>query len=563
MTEATSERIDWRALPGGADRRREPGREIPPPDESGRWRRRPQASRVVRAGLALGPLALAVAVAVVVAVLVPELEGGARAGWWLLVVGSGVLVFVALHAVARRFLPLASLLQLALVFPGRAPSRTKIALRGTSRARLETWAREPIGARAGGDPAELAAEILGLAGALHARDRLMRGHADRVHAYAELIGEELRLSEEDTELLQWVALLHDIGKLRIPTAILNKRGRLDHTEWEVMRWHPADGVRIAEPLQAFLGEWAGTIADHHEHYDGTGYPNGLAGEEISLGGRIVTVADAYEAMTAPHSYRQPMSAATARVELAKKAGSQFDPRVVRALMNVSPVRLRRVAGAGAWLTTLPVLRPLAPAGARIGSAFTRPALATRAAAAAGVIVVGVALTQIGMPGGVGDGESSTAAGGSGSAGDSSASRGPTPAVDRRPVVGGEAAGADTAGADTAGGGAADAGPAGADRPAGRSGGAPGGGSTPTAPGSPGGGAPGDVAPPADGPPTAGPPDGGGQPPAGGEPPPPASPGLPPIGGQLGPIEVGVLPTPGVGLDGEGPGYVQIGDIVIP
>ena len=125
---------------------------------------------------------------------------------------------------------------------------------------------------------------------------------------------------------------------------LNKPGKLDHYEWEIIKNHPLEGARLTAPLAGWLGEWANTIAEHHERYDGVGYPYGLKGEQISLGGRIVAVADSFDTMTTVRSYKTAMNPKAARAELAACAGSQFDPKVVRAFLDVSIGRLRPVAG---------------------------------------------------------------------------------------------------------------------------------------------------------------------------------------------------------------------------
>src|SRR5207237_7952695 len=100
---------------------------------------------------------------------------------------------------------------------------------------------------------------------------------------------------------QWAGLLHDIGKVAVPNTILDKPGPLAAEEWEVMRRHPADGAKMLAPLAEWLGPWAGVVSQHHERFDGSGYPYGLRGEEICLGARIVAVADTFEVMTSARS----------------------------------------------------------------------------------------------------------------------------------------------------------------------------------------------------------------------------------------------------------------------
>ncbi len=182
---------------------------------------------------------------------------------------------------------------------------------------------------------------------------MTRGHSERVRAYTDLIAEELGLDAEDAAKLRWAALLHDIGKLEVPEAILNKDGRPTADEWEIIRGHPGAGGPRLEALAPWLGEWALAATEHHERYDGKGYPRGLAGEEISRAGRIVAVADAYDVMTAPRSYKPSLPAEQARVELTTNAGTQFDPDVVRAFLAVSLGRRLALAGPLGWLAQLP------------------------------------------------------------------------------------------------------------------------------------------------------------------------------------------------------------------
>jgi putative nucleotidyltransferase with HDIG domain len=148
------------------------------------------------------------------------------------------------------------------------------------------------------------------------------------------LASQLRIQDEDRDRLRWAALLHDIGKLHVPARILNKPGRPEPREWESLKAHPAAGARIARPLLSWLGPWADAIEQHHERFDGGGYPNGLEREGISLAARIVSVADSFEVMTAARSYKKPMSVPAARRELAACAGGQFDTAIVRAFLNV-------------------------------------------------------------------------------------------------------------------------------------------------------------------------------------------------------------------------------------
>jgi putative nucleotidyltransferase with HDIG domain len=243
-----------------------------------------------------------------------------------------------------------------MLFPDAAPPRFRTARKAGNVKELR---RRIIAA--GDDPettdlAEMAELVLALSTALSNHDRKTRGHSERTRAYTDMLAEEMGLPEPDRDRLRWAALLHDVGKLEVPTEILNKDSSLDPEEWELIRQHPVNGMRLVAPLVPWLGEWAKTIEHHHERYDGTGYPHGLSGEEICLGARIVTVADAFDVMTSGRSYQTAMSPAAARREIVDQAGVQFDPDAARALMTVSLGRLRWSAGPLAALAQIPIFR---------------------------------------------------------------------------------------------------------------------------------------------------------------------------------------------------------------
>ncbi|MDO8914862.1 MAG: HD domain-containing protein [Coriobacteriia bacterium] len=171
------------------------------------------------------------------------------------------------------------------------------------------------------------ATVRSLAAAVDAKDPYTRGHSDRVALYAKAIAERLELSGEQCTALEMAAYLHDIGKIGIREAILLKPGKLDAEEMGQMRHHPLIGANILRPV-AFPWPIAPVVRHHHEHYDGQGYPAGLKGEEIPLLARILTVADAYEAMTADRPYRSGRDEEEAIEELHRCEGTHFDPRVV-------------------------------------------------------------------------------------------------------------------------------------------------------------------------------------------------------------------------------------------
>ncbi len=176
-----------------------------------------------------------------------------------------------------------------------------------------------------------AAEALnGLMAILQLHERDGRRHAMRVAQLALAIADELGLDDGTMLCLERGALLHDIGKLDMPSAILSKPAPLTDHEWTVMRTHPQVGHDLINRLPEFA-PCADIVLSHHEAFDGSGYPRGLRGDEISLGARILSVADSYDSMTHPHTQRPPMSPTMAMCEIERCTGSQFDPAVASLL----------------------------------------------------------------------------------------------------------------------------------------------------------------------------------------------------------------------------------------
>lgn len=274
-------------------------------------------------------------------------------GYWLALAGVAYVVIRSAHLVTTRLLPLAALLRMGLAFPGAAPSRFRLALHAGNTRRLTRSPLDPDG-QALGDAAA-AGLMLELVTDLSNHDRATRGHSERVRAYTELLATELGVSADDRQRLRWAGLLHDIGKLEVPAEILNKPDRLTDDEFDIIRRHPLEGLRLAMPLWAWLGDFVLAVSDHHERWEGGGYPSGAAGTDISLAGRMVAVADAFDVMTSSRSYKAPVSADEARAELVRCSGTQFDPDVVRAFMAIDLDRLRAVIGPLAALAPLPAL----------------------------------------------------------------------------------------------------------------------------------------------------------------------------------------------------------------
>ena len=171
-----------------------------------------------------------------------------------------------------------------------------------------------------------------LAAIIDLKDKYTRGHSEKVSYYALLIAEELGLSQRRQELIQYAAFFHDIGKIGIDLAILQKPGPLNAEEWVAIHRHPLNGSAIIKQL-GFLKELVPIILYHHERYDGKGYPTKKKNDEIPLGARIMAVADAFDAMTSTRAYRPALSRKKAIEELERNRGTQFDPAVVNALLS--------------------------------------------------------------------------------------------------------------------------------------------------------------------------------------------------------------------------------------
>ena len=171
-----------------------------------------------------------------------------------------------------------------------------------------------------------------LATAIDAKDPYTQGHSRRVTQYSVAIAEELAMTPKEVESVRYAGLLHDVGKIGIKDSIIRKPGRLTDEEYAIIKTHPAIGAKILRPVD-FLADKIPGVLHHHEYYDGRGYPEHLVGEDIPLAGRIICVADAFDAMTTNRPYRKGLTVQTAVGELKKFSGKQFDPVCVEAFLK--------------------------------------------------------------------------------------------------------------------------------------------------------------------------------------------------------------------------------------
>jgi hypothetical protein len=176
--------------------------------------------------------------------------------------------------------------------------------------------------------------VRSLVAAIDAKDEYTRGHSERVFRFSVRIGEKLGLPPEQLQTLSWAALLHDIGKIAIQRQILNKPARLTDEEYRTIQSHPERGCRVLDPIPQ-LRAVLPAIRHHHERFDGRGYPDGLAGEAIPLLARIIAVADTFDAITSTRAYREARTSVHACEQIALGAGTQFDPAVARAFLEMA------------------------------------------------------------------------------------------------------------------------------------------------------------------------------------------------------------------------------------
>ncbi len=170
--------------------------------------------------------------------------------------------------------------------------------------------------------------VTALVRAIEAKDAYTCGHSTRVAEFARILGQKIGMSPQQTHWLEWAGLLHDIGKIGINDQVLTKPGRLTDEEFDQIKSHPEKSYKVLEPIEA-LGPSFDAVRHHHEHYDGGGYPDGLAGEDIPLTARVLQIADVWDALTSTRSYRKALSTEKALTIMREEAGTTIDPNIFK------------------------------------------------------------------------------------------------------------------------------------------------------------------------------------------------------------------------------------------
>jgi diguanylate cyclase (GGDEF)-like protein len=212
--------------------------------------------------------------------------------------------------------------------------------KSTGKNRVGDWdgllsrrAAEPAPAQLAGRGGKLIDAVTSMVSALAAKDPLTRDHAERCAFYTAGLAKELGLDEDETSVARLASLLHDIGKLVVPPDVLGKPGPLSADEWSQIKQHPTTALHILGSIES-VADALPAIVHHHEHFDGSGYPDGLIGEDIPIASRIISVADAFDAMTSDRPYRKAMPVDAAIDEVQCHSGTQFDPAVVEAFVKM-------------------------------------------------------------------------------------------------------------------------------------------------------------------------------------------------------------------------------------
>lgn len=245
----------------------------PPAGTPKRWPERKWAARGIRFVVFVAPIVLSFVVALLLsrAIATPD-PFWLRLVRWIGIAIIATIAMIGAQRVTRRFLPLAALFSLTLVFPDETPSRYRLALGGMSARQLERRLANVDDIDLGDTPTEAAESLLELVAGLSRHDRLTRGHSERVRAYAVMIGEEMELDDAELDRLRWAALIHDVGKLHVPAEILNKPGTLTEDEYETIKLHTVVGRNLVEPLAPWLGTSANAVFEHHERFAAAGIP---------------------------------------------------------------------------------------------------------------------------------------------------------------------------------------------------------------------------------------------------------------------------------------------------
>ena len=197
---------------------------------------------------------------------------------------------------------------------------------------MRTFTAVPAQGKSGASDRVNAPTLRSLLSALHAHDPYTYLHSLRTVRLSLLLGRACGVSLTELRLLSFGAVVHDLGKVFIPGDVLHKEERLNDEEWELIRRHPAEGARLLLCVSAPRGVRR-VVAEHHERWDGRGYPEGLCGDQIDFNARVVAVADAFDAMTSERAYRHAAGFEAAAAELERCAGTQFDPEVVHSFLR--------------------------------------------------------------------------------------------------------------------------------------------------------------------------------------------------------------------------------------
>ena len=260
--------------------------------------------------------------------------------WWLAVLGSAVAAGWLAILLTLRFRLLAKLFDLDLVFPGRAPDRWDVVKQAKDPIRLR---RRLAGSSIGGEQNldAAAAAVMAMAITLPRHDRRSSQYPNRVVVYSDLIARQLRIGDADRERLKWAALSHGIGKLLLDRELLSKSGDLTAKEQESWETYPAKGMRLMGPMAAWLGGSATAVESHAENWDGSGFPDQKAGEQIPVAARVVAVAASLDVLTTGAG---AVNHDKARRLIAAASTTDFDPVVVRAFMQIPMRTLRAASG---------------------------------------------------------------------------------------------------------------------------------------------------------------------------------------------------------------------------